>query len=552
MCGRAVAAFVVVAATVPSARAVADEGGRYLTVDGQSSGQGQRAEGSVTELQVAGRGGVAPDASAVALNLTVVGALAPGFVTIYPCTDERPNASALNYVPGTTVANDVLTKIDRNGKVCLFTSKAADLIADVVGWFPATSSFHAITPARLLDSRPAQATVDGEMAGIGFRPDNSITELTVAGRSGVAADASAVALNVTAAGSAGAGYVTVYPCADGLPTTSSLNFTAGSTVANGIISEIDAQGKVCLYTTKAVDLIADINGWFTATSDLEPVRPARLLETRPDQSTTDGAFAGIGFREAGSVTTLRVGGRGGVAADASAAVLNVTVVGASGGGYVSLYPCTDGRPNASSVNFSITSTVANNVIAKLDPTGAVCVYASQALNLVVDVAGWFPSVSEFQSLSPARLLDTRQSDPPRTGPPDLPSNSGTGRRVVYSKSVMWVWTVESDASVSDAHRVSGRMSQPAPGTYQVFSKAPTTCAVVHPDICMRFMVRFAHTIAGNNNIGFHEIPERNGVPLQADDQLGIAQSGGCVRQTTNDAIRMYSWAQIGTTVVVID
>ena len=552
MCCRLVAAFVVAAATVPSARANADDGGRFSTVDGQSSGQGQRAEGSVTELQVAGRGGVAPDASAVALNLTVVGAVGPGFVTIYPCTDGRPNASSLNYVPGTTVANDVLTKIDQNGKVCVFTSQAADLIADVVGWFPATSSFEAVAPARLLDSRPGQVTADGQMAGMGSRPDNSITELTVAGRSGVPANASAVALNVTAVDSAGVGYVTVYPCADGLPTTSSLNFTTESAIANGVISKIDAHGKVCLYTSKAVDLIADVNGWFTATSDFKPVPPARLLETRPDEATSDGISAKIGLREAGSVTSLQVGGRGGVAANASAAVLNVTAVGASGSGYISVFPCADGRPNASSLNFSITSTVANNVIAKLDQTGAVCVYTSQALNLIVDVAGWFPSASEFQSVTPARLLDTRQSDPPNTGPPDLPSNSGAGRRVVYSKSVMWVWTVESDGSVSDAHRVSGRMSQPAPGTYQVFSKAPSTCAVVHPDICMRFMVRFAHTIAGTNNIGFHEIPQRNGVPLQADDQLGIAQSGGCVRQVTKDAIRMYSWAQIGTTVVVVD
>jgi len=85
----------------------------------------------------------------------------------------------------------------------------------------------------------------------------------------------------------------------------------------------------------------------------------------------------------------------------------------------------------------------------------------------------------------------------------------------------------------------------------VFSRSPLTCARYQLDICMRFMVRFARSFRGDN-IGFHEIPVRNGVPLQDNDQLGLALSGGCVRLSTADAIRMWGWAGIGTTVVVVD
>ena len=67
---------------------------------------------------------------------------------------------------------------------------------------------------------------------------------------------------------------------------------------------------------------------------------------------------------------------------------------------------------------------------------------------------------------------------------------------------------------------------------------------------MRWMVRFAYSRRGDN-IGFHEIPRRNGVPLQSNDQLGLALSGGCVRQSTNDSLIMWMWAQIGTVVVVV-
>jgi lipoprotein-anchoring transpeptidase ErfK/SrfK len=140
-----------------------------------------------------------------------------------------------------------------------------------------------------------------------------------------------------------------------------------------------------------------------------------------------------------------------------------------------------------------------------------------------------------------------------TGPGDsleIPAGAGTGRRVVYSKKIMRVWLIEEDGTVFDTHRVSGRTDQPNPGTYAVWSRSPTTCSRLHSNICMRFMVRFAWSFRGDN-IGFHEIPRRDGVPMQDVSQLGMSLSGGCVRQSTDDAIIMWNWAQIGTVVVVV-
>ena len=74
--------------------------------------------------------------------------------------------------------------------------------------------------------------------------------------------------------------------------------------------------------------------------------PGRLMDTRPGESTVDGLGAGGGLRAAGSVTELVVAGRGAVgnvvASDASAAVLNVTVTGATGDGYATVWPCAAG------------------------------------------------------------------------------------------------------------------------------------------------------------------------------------------------------------------
>ena len=77
----------------------------------------------------------------------------PGFVTVYPCGTPQPNASNLNYTTGQTIPNAVITKIGTDGKVCLYTLTTTHLIADINGYFPAGSSFDAVDPARLLDTR---------------------------------------------------------------------------------------------------------------------------------------------------------------------------------------------------------------------------------------------------------------------------------------------------------------------------------------------------------------------------------------------------------------
>jgi L,D-transpeptidase catalytic domain len=161
------------------------------------------------------------------------------------------------------------------------------------------------------------------------------------------------------------------------------------------------------------------------------------------------------------------------------------------------------------------------------------------------------SIQETPTLPPPPTEEpttTAVQAPPDTG---VPYASGAGRRVVYSKNQMRVWIVDDNNVTVRTYRVSGRFGQPNPGTYHVFSRSTYTCNIDHPNICMRFMVRFAKGPQGDN-IGFHEIPKRDGVPVQSDAQLGQALSGGCVRQATADAEYMWAFAGIGTTVVVTD
>ena len=152
--------------------------------------------------------------------------------------------------------------------------------------------------------------------------------------------------------------------------------------------------------------------------------------------------------------------------------------------------------------------------------------------------------------TPVRGTQVQLSTPPPS-PFDPPADGGDGRRVVYSKTQQTVWVYDETNTIIKMHRVSGRQDprDPAPGTYSVWSRSIRTFSVNNPSITWSYMVRFAK---GNRdgNIGFHEIPYQYGRPVQTNDQLGQALSGGCVRQATEDAIWMWNWAQLGTVVIV--
>lgn len=92
--------------------------------------------GETLTLQVAGRGGVpATGALAVSMNVTATEPDANGFVTIYPCDADRPEASNLNFTAGETVPNLATVKLSAAGTVCLFAQRTTHLVADLSGYF---------------------------------------------------------------------------------------------------------------------------------------------------------------------------------------------------------------------------------------------------------------------------------------------------------------------------------------------------------------------------------------------------------------------------------
>ena len=388
------------------------------TVDGRAAEGGIQAAGSVLELDVTGRGGSSSTASAVALNLTATQPDGAGFATVYPCGSSRPEASTINYGPGETIANGIIAKVGSGGKVCIYTHARAHLIVDIDGYFPAGSDYRSLTPARLLDTRHGQSTIDGRDAGVGAFSGGSVYELDVSSRGGTASNAAAVTVNLTATETSAPGFATVYPCGSARPEASTINYGRGATIANAVVTKVGTGGKVCIYTHARSQFVVDVTGYFPSGSDYRALAPARLLDTRPGNSTVDGRSAGHGVRAAGSVLELDVTGRGGSSSSASAVSLNLTATQTGGAGFATVYPCGSSRPEASTINYGSGATIANAIIAKVGSGGKVCIYTHAQAHLIVDIDGYFPSGSDYRPLTPARLLDTRPDTPPAPVPSD--------------------------------------------------------------------------------------------------------------------------------------
>ncbi len=301
---------------------------------------------------------------------------------------------------------------------------------------PATPSagdaFHALTPARILDSRPGPGNVGGYTTPWGSGVSRNVT---VGGAGGVPANADAVVLNVTETGATGSSYLSIWPAGAARPTASSLNFTPGETIPNQVTVKLGASGQVSIFNASGnADVIVDVTGYYdTNTGDgFTSVTPARVLDSRPGPGNVGGFSTPWG---AGLSRDLVVGGVGGVPADADAVVLNVTVTNTTAGSYLAIWPQGAARPTVSSLNWVTGETIPNAVTVKLNAAnGKISLYnlAGNA-DVIVDVAGYFKAATGklFHPLTPGRILDSRPG-PGNMGGFSTPWGAATSRNLTVA------------------------------------------------------------------------------------------------------------------------
>ena len=178
--------------------------------------------------------------------------------------------------------------------------------------------------------------------------------------------------------------------------TAFVNVTPDNVADDGQAGELDNIGS-------------DIEEVLVGPRRLTPLTPARILDTRSGAPVGPGQTREVQITGAGGVP-----GSGGV----SAVALNVTVTEPSAPSYLTVWPKGSARPEASNLNYVPGQTVPNFIMVKVGDEGKVNVFNSNGtVHVIFDVAGWYsdPSVlvtgGQLQTLTPARILDTRGSAP---------------------------------------------------------------------------------------------------------------------------------------------
>lgn len=338
---------------------------------------GQRREFTVT-----GACGVAPDAIAVAVVVTMRPATAAGFVAVGP-TGAALSTSLVNAVPGETRSNSTLVVLG-GGSLSVSSSSAADVRVAVIGQVRPASSAAAgrlerLTPRRLLDTRAG-----GRPAAGG--------SVVVRMPTGVPPDAVAAAVTITTTATSAAGTFVAYV---GTPDSGAAHLVVdgpNQTRAASVLVPLSA-GAFSVMSSAGDHVIVDVTGYVTGASApttssglFVPIVPRRLADTRLSPPVL---YAG-GTREWG-ITGVT---------SASAVAASLVAIRPPAAGVWRMGPARVASTGTSSLNVDTAgAVVANSQIVGVSTSG-LQVSASQTANVVVDLFGWFTGTPLAATLPP--------------------------------------------------------------------------------------------------------------------------------------------------------
>ncbi len=320
---------------------------------------------------------------AVSVVLTASRATAAGHLAAFPC-GTRPVVSNLNFAPRRTTTVAALVAVDPlSGRICVSANRAVVVRVDLRGWTAAAGGYHAVTPVRVFDTR----------SSVGIRPvaggrlaAGSVLRVRFTGFAGrvPSSGVAAVAIGVTVVGTTGAGELSVWNCGT-RPRTATLHFSAADVVANLTVAAVHpSTGAVCFASTRTTHLVVDLDGWIETGHGYTASAPVRLVDTRP------GSAAATPVKGAASPThVLRLDVTSRVPSGTTTAVVNLTTIGSTAPGSVTMATCPVGRATPATAWFSPHRTAATTVLIDLSKSRTVCVTATSSVHVVVDLVGTF-------------------------------------------------------------------------------------------------------------------------------------------------------------------
>ncbi len=380
----------------------------------------------LTPAVLAAAGVSAEDVEAVAINLTITEPIQAGWLKTWPGGRQLPGVSSTssvnNQFANENIANFAIVPLGAGRRISVQALRTSHVIIDVQGLFVRSNSstdgrFIPLgTPKRALDTR-------------GSRPVQSKTEIVVdlSSTAGIPRNASAAVINVVAADTQAAGFLTMWPDGSVRPDpASNINYPGGNyNIAGNAITRL-RNGRIRIYAHGTTDVVVDVVGYFTGTSDsadteglFVPLPPVRHYDSRAGEPPTGTAPLG-----AGQGRRVTIGGNHGIPANAASAVAaNITMTETAGPGFLAVYP-KEPRPNPYSTVNAVHQqhSIANHAIVALN-NNSLHVYSHQQSDFIVDVTGYFlaagarvPTGPATPLADPAPTSTFNPARPPRPAP----------------------------------------------------------------------------------------------------------------------------------------
>jgi hypothetical protein len=226
----------------------------------QNSGPRVAAGATVT---VTAPSSVPTSAKALAVNVTATNETGSGYLSLSP--DGSKTTSTLNYSLATRANSNIVTMNSSRQFKIYNNGSATHVIVDLVGYLATstTGRFVPLTPVRIVDTRYGN--------GGRFAPLGAAGTMTVTGSGifDVPYPAAALMVGVVPVPSASTpdDFLTIYP-SGARPNTSSVNFSGGRLVPNGVIMNLATAPSNGPETSQvynaagSVDVVLDLLGYF--------------------------------------------------------------------------------------------------------------------------------------------------------------------------------------------------------------------------------------------------------------------------------------------------
>ena len=368
-----------------------------------SGGHSPLSTSGVMTVTVAGAAGVPANATAVVLHVTATGTNAASYLTVWPTGAAQPTAANLNWTKGQTVPNLVQTGVGTSGQVSVFNyAGSVDVIVDLEGYFAPSSGtlFFPVSPVRVCDTRLGEPgnQCNGNGTAAGTLGAGATKAVNVETGFGVPVGTTAVVLNVTATTTSAASYLTIWQTGATQPLASSLNWVAGQTISNRVMTAVGSGGDIDVFNAHGTtDVVIDLSGYFSGSGSgagYFPITPVRICDTRmigPGVASNPCDSSGPGTLAAGGSFALT-----GFSASTAAVVVNTTVTNTAAAGYLTVFPDdATTLPLAADLTWAAHQTIGNLVVADLGSTGALAVYngSGASTDVILDEEGYYSTTA---------------------------------------------------------------------------------------------------------------------------------------------------------------